>query len=166
MAKWGIRGKVLFLALTPASVIALVLGIYFISTRIHEMETSLLERGKAIADQLASASEYGILFGDRRSLRQLAEAALREPDVVSVTIMDDAWGKLVRVVSKDVLSRPAHRPFAWMGGGADAADPFVIHAPIFRTPVIDDLNGAAGTYMPRVVGWISVEISHHGTSLR
>lgn len=167
MVKWGIRGKVLFLALTPASVIALVLGIYFISTRIHEMETSLLERGTAIADQLASASEYGILFGDRRVLRQLAETALREPDVVSVTIVDDSWRKLVRVASKNAPNRPARRrPFAWRGGEAYAADPFVIHAPIFRTPVSDGLNGAAGTYMPRVVGWISVELSHHGTSLR
>ncbi len=65
MNNWGIRGRSLFLALMPVAVIALLLDIYFINTRVNDLEQGLMERGHAIADQLAPAAEYGIFSGNQ-----------------------------------------------------------------------------------------------------
>ncbi len=64
MKNWGIRGKVLFLALAPAALIAAALALHFVNSRITDLEQSLRERGLAIARQLAPASEYGVFAGN------------------------------------------------------------------------------------------------------
>lgn len=50
----GIRSRVLLLALLPAGLMALVLGSYFTWLQQNELQTQLLQRGKMIAEHLAS----------------------------------------------------------------------------------------------------------------
>ena len=86
MKNWGIKKRVLFLALMPASVIALLLALHFITSGIQSLEDSLRERGLAIARQLAPASEYGVFSGNHEILQLLADSAMKEADVTAVTI--------------------------------------------------------------------------------
>lgn len=92
MKHWDIKKRVLFLALMPAAVIALVLAVHFVTSGIQSLEDSLRERGLAIARQLAPASEFGIFSGNREILQLLADSAMKEADVQAVTItnMDGA----------------------------------------------------------------------------
>ncbi len=89
MSRWGIRAKVLLIALTPPTLIALCLGLYLVQTQITGLEDSLIARGKTIANQLAPASEYGVQTRKYEILQDLADAALGELDVKSVTITDN-----------------------------------------------------------------------------
>ena len=89
MSRWGIRAKVLLMALTPPTLIALCLGFYLVQTQITGFEDSLIARGKTIANQLAPASEYGVQTRKYELLQDLADAALGELDVKSVTITDN-----------------------------------------------------------------------------
>ncbi len=61
MKTQGIHSRILLTTLLPTIAIALVLGGYFIKTRIDDMGAALIERGRAIANQLAPASGYGVL---------------------------------------------------------------------------------------------------------
>ncbi len=88
MNHWGIKGKVLFLALAPAALIAVVLATHFVHSRLSDLEQSLRDRGLAIARQLAPASEYGVISGNREILQRLASAAQNEADVNWVAITD------------------------------------------------------------------------------
>ncbi len=88
MNKWGIQGKVLFLALAPTALIAVVLALYFINSQIMDIERSLRERGLAIARQLAPASEYGVFSANHEILQHLTREAKREADVNWVMIAD------------------------------------------------------------------------------
>lgn len=88
MNHWGIKGRVLFLALAPAVTIAAGLTFYDIHTRLEDIEQSLKERGFAIVRQLAPASEYGVFAGNTDTLARLARGTLQEADVDSVTITD------------------------------------------------------------------------------
>lgn len=88
MKRWGIKVRILLVALTPALAIALLLGFYFAQVRFADLERSLNERGLAIARQLAAASEYGVFSGNREVLSRLAVAVTREADVIGVTIRD------------------------------------------------------------------------------
>lgn len=88
MKHWGIQGKVLFLALAPAALIAVVLAMHFVNSRIADLEQSLRDRGLSIARQLAPASEYGVFSGNREILRRLTDAARQEADVNWVAVTD------------------------------------------------------------------------------
>jgi signal transduction histidine kinase len=87
---WGIQQRAIFLALAPAAVIAVALTAYFLIVRYADVEEALQNRGQALVRQLAPAAEYGAFSGNRADLSRLAQAAAREPDVVSVSIYDAA----------------------------------------------------------------------------
>ncbi len=92
MKHWGIRTRVLFLAMAPSLMILLSLVTYFTYQRIEEVDVSLAERGKLIARRLAPGTEYAIFAGDRAALQRLTDAASSEVDVRSIAI-DDTLGQ-------------------------------------------------------------------------
>jgi signal transduction histidine kinase len=87
---WGIQQRANFLALAPVALIAIALTAYFLIVRYADVEEALQNRGQALVRQLAPAAEYGAFSGNRADLSRLAQAAAREPDVVSVSIYDAA----------------------------------------------------------------------------
>ncbi len=106
MKKWGIRKRVLFLALVPSFSIALLLTLYFTVTRFDALEESLDNRGASLARQLGPASEYGVFSGNSEMLQRIADAALREPDVRSVEIRDSAGNLLVLAENPVLPAKP------------------------------------------------------------
>lgn len=94
MKTWGIRARVLFLALLPSIMILVTLAGYFTYSRIAEVDVLLAQRGNSLARQLAPGTEFALFAGDSAALERLAQAAVREADVASVTITD-ARGRVV-----------------------------------------------------------------------
>ena len=66
-----IRRQLLALALLPASLVALVLMLFYLNNRLEGLEESMRERVHATADSLASASEFALFSGDAGYLRNL-----------------------------------------------------------------------------------------------
>lgn len=91
MNNLGIQKRVLIIALLPAAVIAISLGIYFVVSQLNSLQESLEERGISIVRQLAPASEFGVFSGNQDQLTRLASSVLQESDVQSVRI-DDTSG--------------------------------------------------------------------------
>jgi diguanylate cyclase (GGDEF)-like protein/PAS domain S-box-containing protein len=158
MKGWGIRARVLFLALVPLTVIVVLIALHFIFTRIAALDRELQDRGQAIARQLAPACEYGVFSGNSEILASLAQSALRETDVLSVAITDKQ-GK--------VLAAAAINP-----GDVVAIGPKTTYA--FRAPVMSSsvpldeaLDPAGATHArdetTRQAGWVTVEISGAAT---
>ncbi len=87
MSHWGIRAKVLLMALTPPTLIALCLGLFLVQTQITALEDSLIERGKTITELLASTCENGIFIENSEALQSLAENTVnKQIDVKYVSI--------------------------------------------------------------------------------
>ena len=87
MSKWGIRAKVLLMALTPPILIAMCLGLFLVQTQITTLENSLVERGKTITKLLASTCENGIYTKNVAVLRSLVEKTIeQQADVKYVAI--------------------------------------------------------------------------------
>ncbi|TCV83781.1 response regulator [Sulfurirhabdus autotrophica] len=115
MKYWKIRTRVMFLALAPATIIAVLLTLYFTNSKINDLESSLHERGMVIARHLATASEFGVVSGDATQLMNLLDATLRESDVYSAAIVDthsnliagkgEAISRLVRLASASNMER-------------------------------------------------------------
>ena len=86
LREMDIRARAILVAVLPTMVMALVLIAYFTSSRLSDLELAHAQRGKALARQLAAASEYGVFSGNLESLRKQANAILQEQDVVRVTV--------------------------------------------------------------------------------
>ena len=91
---WDFRQRVLTAALIPAAFMSIILGWYFTATRIAELESALTERGLTMVRALAPASEFGVFAGNEDILRQLIDAARREPEVDGVAVFDAAGRRL------------------------------------------------------------------------
>lgn len=150
MKEWGIRARVLFLALAPSVMILLALVIYFTYARIEEVETSLAERGALVARRLVPETEYALFAGDRAALERLTAAAAREADVSSVVIRD-AEGREV--------ARSGPRQNSAIG------DALRFTEPVLQTRIaVDDFPEDTGASDPPAkIGAITVEMSRAAT---
>jgi len=170
MNRWGIKGKVLFLALAPAALIAAVLALHFVNSRITDLEQSLRDRGLAIARQLAPASEYGVFAGNHDILQRLTDAALKEADVNWVVITDLDGNILAASGKPDRLPLAAHAGLNFAVAETDAALTF--SAPVQLSQIeIDDVSAAADTGKEsarhrRSIGRVYVEMSRADTVRR
>jgi diguanylate cyclase (GGDEF)-like protein len=75
-----------FLAVAPALLVSLALLGSFTYARLTEQEERLTERGLDLIRHLAHGSEYALFSGNRQQLREAVGAALRERDVVAVSV--------------------------------------------------------------------------------
>lgn len=87
MKRWGIKNRVLILAIFPTITIALILGLVFTQTRLKNIDDLLVDKGLSISRQLAIASEYGVVTNNLQLLHALANGVLEERDVRSVIIL-------------------------------------------------------------------------------
>jgi diguanylate cyclase (GGDEF)-like protein len=164
----GIRGRVIGLALVPATIIGIVLLFQLITGKIDDLDQSLRTRAVAIARQLAPAAEYGVASGNIEVLQTLLEKAAIEPDVRGVAVFADngQWLAQVGLGGWDDPLRagfPADRIHE-----AEYRDRLVYYAPITRTEVaVDDysLEGqpAVRTSRTRLLGWVGLDVSRSTT---
>ncbi|MDY0012097.1 MAG: hybrid sensor histidine kinase/response regulator, partial [Rhodocyclaceae bacterium] len=84
---WGIRNRVMLVAVLPSVILAVILTAFFTRSRIADIEDAHIDRGRAYARQLAAAAEFALFAGNRPALQRLAESALAESDVRGLTIL-------------------------------------------------------------------------------
>ncbi len=101
---WGIRSRVLLLALVPVICLGILLGTYLTHVRIHDLQTSEHILGNTLANQLASASEYGVYSNNVRFLETLAHTVAQEPGVAAIRITDRNNRTLVQVTQPAIES--------------------------------------------------------------
>ena len=173
MNRWGIKGKVLFLALAPAALIAAVLAFHFVNSRIDDLEQSLRDRGLAIARQLAPASEYGVFSGNHQILQRLTDAALKEADVNWVVVTDINNDILVGSGKADRLPRVVDAHTGLNFAIAETASALMFSAPVQVSQTeIDDIAGSVAGEVKgtathsRSIGRVYVEMSRASTVQR
>src|SRR4030065_215018 len=103
-----IRARVLLLALAPLTIIALLISLHSSVNRIRDLNHALHDHGQAIARQLAPACEYGVFAGNRELLTRLVRSAVREQDVVRVTVNDVNGELLAR--AENAVPAKGHTP--------------------------------------------------------
>lgn len=91
-----IRSRILVAAMLPVALVVLLLVTVFLVTRLGDSEEAHSQRVRSLARQLAASCEYGLFAGNRDQLQSIALAALREPDLRSVTIMSAEHEVLAR----------------------------------------------------------------------
>ncbi len=92
-----IRSRMLLAALLPVVLVSTLLAVFFMFTRFGDLELSHAQRARALARQLALASEYGLFSANQSQLQALMAGALREPDVRWIGVYDNQGQRLVSV---------------------------------------------------------------------
>ncbi len=149
--------KLLSLVITPILLVSLLLGAYFIITRIQDVNESLLQKGNLIAHNLAPSVEFGLFSQNVQLLRSLSEPLLSDKDVISISILDQARKPVVLVTS------PAYTQ------GADPindVDTSVFESAVYSTRIasVDSLLSETidshHLPEPELMGWVIVKLSH------
>ncbi len=173
MNEWGIKSRVLFLTLVPTIIISLLLSAYFTSTRLQDLETALKDRGYAIALQLAPASEYGVFSGNMHTLQRIANDAMSEPEVRSVSIFNKD-GQLLAHAGHEHKTPSVILSVTNQANGitmADTGNSLLFTVPVtIRDVIIEDFpytdNISNNIHHDNVIGWISIELGRMTTTLR
>lgn len=158
----GIKGRVLLLTLLPTSLLAMVLGGYFTWVQLSDMRAQLIERGQLIAEQLAPLAATALARKDTAVLNRIANEALDQPDVRAVTFLDARQERLAH-------AGPSMLTVALTGDASHLSMSTELDTTHFLLPVLGRHHSLSGATEPddeRVLGWVELELSHHGTLLR
>ena len=153
MTRWGIKKRVLFLALAPALLTALVLVSYFALVRFVGVENEQRAHALSLARQFAMRAAAAVQFSDQMQLEQQARMLLLEDEVHRVTVTDQSGVQLVQ----------------WSNGAPAQSDAAVMASWPIETQRLaqrrssSDPDAAAA---PVVLGKVSVEVSRHAALQR
>jgi PAS domain S-box-containing protein len=167
MKPFGIEKQTLLAALLPILVMAVLLENYLIHSRFADLESALLERSQLLVRQLASSSEYAVFASNTALLKQNVDAALAQPDVSRVVVLDafarpltggpgGERGQYENLLAKANMSTPVYQD----------EDVLILYDPIAATEIkMDDLDRESGlmpaTTSAAPLGAVIVEISKH-----
>lgn len=90
MTKYSLRARMMILILAPTLLLGLLLSTTFMVNRYNELQKQLVNAGTNIIEPLAVASEYGMTFRNRDTVRQLINLLHRRHSniVRSISIFD------------------------------------------------------------------------------
>ncbi|AEA70527.1 MULTISPECIES: ATP-binding protein [Pseudomonas] len=95
--RWDINTRTQLIALGPALLLTVLLISFFTFVRIQDLRQELNHTGQLIANQLAPATEYGVISGNKEVLESLLTATLATPHVRFLEIQDSTDKVLVYV---------------------------------------------------------------------
>ena len=95
--RWDINTRTQLITLGPALLLTLLLISFFTFVRIQDLRQELNHTGQLIANQLAPATEYGVISGNNDVLDSLLRATLATPHVRFLEIQDSSENILVYV---------------------------------------------------------------------
>src|SRR5687768_16817417 len=95
--RWDINTRTQIISLGPALLLTLLLISFFTFVRIQDLRQELNHTGQLIANQLAPATEYGVISGNKEVLESLLTATLATPHVRFLEVQDSADKVLVYV---------------------------------------------------------------------
>lgn len=164
---WGVRSRILLLAVIPVLLISALLLSIFVHEHINDSEKSLLQRGQTITRHLAVASEFGIAAGNEQLLNELISSARdSDDDVAAIAIYDQTGRVLARTgAQKYELAAPKTESSTRFLVSEAVEYGFHISAPIYGPALsLRQLNSLDGVSRP-VLGYISMVMSNEHETL-
>ncbi|EJM63907.1 signal transduction histidine kinase [Pseudomonas sp. GM50] len=106
---WDINTRTQIISLGPALLLTLLLISFFTFVRIQDLRQELNHTGQLIANQLAPATEYGVISGNNEVLESLLKATLATPNVRFLEVQDRANRILVYVEQPSEAHNRSHQ---------------------------------------------------------
>ncbi len=81
-----LKDKLLLLGVLPPAALAIILAVYFTSTRLNDMYDLIDKTNENLARSIAESSISGVFSGNIGMLNSLIKKSLNEPDIISIEI--------------------------------------------------------------------------------
>ena len=177
MYKIGIKTRVVLISLIPTIIITVLLGLYFITARLSNLENSLKDHGTALITQLASSSEYGVFSQNKSIINNILENMGDEPDVMGIAIYDQDGSEISHIghpIQKEKLLLQYDPPINIINN--DAKSSLVFTSPILLRDVIiedypDGVNAdksdiSNSAIDQKIIGWVVLELAKTNTTIQ
>ncbi len=150
--RWDINTRTQLISLGPALLLTLLLISFFTFVRIQDLRQELNHTGQLIANQLAPATEYGVISGNNEVLESLLKATLATPNVRFLEVQDSANRILVYVEQPAAAHGRPHQVEVFQA--PVRLQRIALHNDFFQDGKVS--NGAAGEdYLGRVIVGLS-----------
>ena len=104
---WGITARVILITILPVILFFAAVLVYSYTTRLHEVEQELSERGNGIASVIADSSDYAVISGNLATLSAMTAGLLRRDPSISRIVVQAADG---HVLAEFAAGQPPQRP--------------------------------------------------------
>lgn len=159
MKNKDIRFRILVAALLPLALMAIVLSVMFVVTRLGDVQQAHAQQARSLARQAASASEYGLFSGNTESLSNVMAGVLREPGVLAVLVMD-AGGRTVVHSGKLPAQLPAVQDQeTWLTAQAGNGD--ILTQPVMPSTLVlhEEFEQGMAQVKPKPLGQVVLMVS-------
>ncbi|WP_417560764.1 response regulator [Marinomonas sp.] len=94
-----LSSKIFWALFAPVFIVSLLTGTLLLSTRFNDLNRNLYERTSHITEQVATTSEYAIVFSDQNMMYRILQNALNNQDISSVQLFNSEQ-KLIAELGK------------------------------------------------------------------
>jgi len=105
--QWGIRSRILFLAIVPVLLTSLLVGYFLTVIHVKNQQENLERVGESVARGLSKSAEFALLIKDITALDALLKSAFIYPDIEKVSILDTNGHIVIEKTSDTVQSEEA-----------------------------------------------------------
>ncbi|MFI8415210.1 two-component sensor histidine kinase BarA [Serratia sp. NPDC078593] len=171
MTKYSLRARMMILILAPTLLIGLLLSTFFVVHRYNELQEQLVDAGTSIIEPLAVASEYGMTFRSRESVRQLVSLLhRRHSDIVRSITVFDAQNNLF-VTSNyhhnfGQLQLPKGVPMPTELMLTRRGDSLILRTPILSESQYPDESAEPATQPDHNLGYVAIELDLQSVRLQ
>ncbi|MBV1910203.1 MAG: two-component sensor histidine kinase BarA [Kangiellaceae bacterium] len=170
MNDWGIRARVILLAIVPTGLVAIVMGSYFVASRVQDLDVSVRDRGLTIANYVAQTAEYSLLSGNKKTLARLVSAARDgDADIMAVAIYSKSHFLLASSGAQELIKKlPASSEnVSFQQANIQQIESgLIIRAPIFSQPIQVEREEYRPPSQLPIIGHVSVMITDKNNQLR
>ncbi|WP_180699729.1 ATP-binding protein [Pseudomonas crudilactis] len=150
--RWDINTRTQLISLGPALLLTLLLISFFTFVRIQDLRQELNHTGQLIANQLAPATEYGVISGNNEVLESLLKATLATPNVRFLEVQDSANRILVYVEQPAAAHSRPHQVEVFQA--PVRLQRIALHNDFFQDGKVNN-GGASEDYLGRVIVGLS-----------
>ncbi|GGY45151.1 histidine kinase [Bacterioplanes sanyensis] len=171
MKQWSIQNQILVLALLPAVLVSVLLGLFFVWDRSQALDDLLEQRALAMAKQLAPTCEYGVMTGNTGILQNIANSMLEEQDVRAVSIYNQDIHILAHAGPKMMTERMGgtqmneQLQLLRTDGSVRVRAPVYAEHLVIPDQVSDQFYAETDSTPPKLLGWAELELSITNTQL-
>ncbi|MFC0228608.1 two-component sensor histidine kinase BarA [Serratia aquatilis] len=171
MTKYSLRARMMILILAPTLMIGLLLSTFFVVHRYNELQEQLVDSGASIIEPLAVASEYGMTFRSRESVRQLVSLLhRRHSDIVrSIAVFDTDNNLFVTSnyhYNYNQLQLPKGMPVPAELMLTRRGDSLILRTPIVTETHYPDESSNSDVQPDNTLGYVAIELDLQSVRLQ
>jgi len=156
LSSWGIRFRVVFLAVTPILIVATLLGLYTINERTEEIKNEFNERGWYLVNNIAPAFEFGVVTDNEKVIGNIVNNITKKKDIVYMGVFNNTGNVVYENGNNIDVSK--------IESSVADKNRVTFRAPIYLTGIRQDelnelLEGELEKSEREIVGWVKIALS-------